>query len=86
MFTSDGDVNPRSDLSDYDRARAELTIDVFNLRYSILCQKRANEIRKYAWMKDMKLPPDEIDEYLAQTNIGQYVTAICHSLGKRVIA
>lgn len=86
VFTPDGEVNPRPALSESDRARAELTIDVFNLRHPALCQKRANEIRKYAWMRDSEYSSDEIDEYLALTKIDQYVTAICHSLGKRVVA
>lgn len=84
VFTADGGVSPRLELSDRDRRRAELTIEVFNLRDPTLRIARKNECAKYAWMIDAQLLPEEVDELLMTSEISQYITAVYHYLGKRV--
>lgn len=86
VFTADGNVSPRSGLSEADHKRAVLTIDVFNLRHPDLKCARANEIKKYKWMIDTDLTNAEVEDCLAVTPIDQYITAVYHYLGQRVVA
>lgn len=85
IFTSDGDVSPRPGLTDADRKRAELTIEVFNLRHPQLLHERANEIRKYQWLIDRQVSQEEVDDVLSSSRIDQYITAVYHFLGKKVV-
>ena len=85
IFLPNGNVAPRTDLSGQDRARAELTISVFNLRHPDLVRERANELRKYKWMIDSGLSAADIDSLLGSSHIRQYITAVYHYFGRRVV-
>ena len=90
VFTKNGSVYPRTNLSDTDRLRAETTIRMFNLREHEegnahnLVVSRKNAIAKYKWLKGQSA--DTIDAYLDELKDSEpFITAIFHYFGRRVV-
>jgi TIGR02646 family protein len=82
VFTAIGDVAVRDDCSEEDKERAAETIRVFHLNAPHLARKRREILEGWKWLRAF---PEQIDETLTGTEIKEFVTAIYHLVGRRVV-
>ncbi|MDO4527579.1 MAG: retron system putative HNH endonuclease [bacterium] len=86
VFSYDGVIAPRTNLSHEASLRANFTISALNLNEPKLVQQRKNILRQYEWL--MQYSTEEIDDYLTTDVIKglPYITAIYHYFGKRFVS
>ena len=75
-YTYLGEIQPKSDIDAPYRAKAEKTIEMFNLNHKTLCRKRQNVASAVDNLKNGKLTKEKIIEYLREEGFDSIKTQL----------